>query len=846
MRNVMTIFRRDLAAYFTSPIGYIFMIVFVTFSVGLFITSFFLFPVADMRPFFANFPIMFCVFIPAITMRVWAEDRKENTWEMLLTFPMKASELVIGKFAATFAFFAITLCATVTIPVMLAVLGNPDPGPIFSGYLGSLLLGAYFLSIGIFFSGFFKDQILAFVVTLLTCFGIVLLGTNFIAAYIDDVAAGLGTMLSEVVGLSDHFAVFSRGVIEIADVLYFVAWTAIFLLLNVLYIEGRNRSGVRIIYSAAVAVCLGIGFLANWLISDTSLGRFDMTEGNIFTVSDASKNILLKVDAPVQVKLYITPKNEMPTGMTSLERDITDKLDELRVASGGILQYSVINLEVSEVISSPETGAEEEETDEDVLEKRLLDKGVEPFAVEAMSESQVTSKLVYSSIGVAYKDNKEEILPQILPQTLLELEYRLVSTIYKLTREEDPIVALVAPKEAVNISPQMRQLFEQMGQAVPQSEDPYEIIERFLEYEKYDIQRVDLTPESTLPEEYDTLVVINPREFNDRQRWEVNRALRAGKSVVMAVQTYEWTYQATSTGTSVNSREETPQVNELLQAYGLGVDEDFLMDINHVPLRVQSSTNPLASLLGGAHTVNLPMHMLINNSSMDQGTSITSRLESIFYLWGTALNIYEDKLAELGLEARTLMYTTEDAWEWPKAAPLTAASFEQPAASEGPFSLMVMVTGQFPDAFEGRERPAWSVPEPQPGQLPPPPPPEEGPPAEITPAPGKLILLGCSEMFRRDFLQAGNLDLFMNSVDAVTLGDDLVNVRGRKPIGRLIDTPSSGTRQMWKIVNYGLMSAIIALVGIAVALTRRRSRDTYTMAYLSTEFEGEYSYAVET
>ena len=189
-----------------------------------------------------------------------------------------------------------------------------------------------------------------------------------------------------------------------------------------------------------------------------------------------------------------------------------------------------------------------------------------------MSENQITSKLVYSSIGVAYKDKQEEILPQIMPQSLLELEYRLVSTIYKLTREKDPVVALVAPKEAVNIAPEMRRIFQQIGRPVPQSEDPYDILERFLNYEKYEIRRVDLTSVSTMPEEYDTLVVINPRAFNERQRWEVNRALLAGKSVVMAVQTYEWSYQATSTGTSLNSREETPQVNELLQAYGLGVD----------------------------------------------------------------------------------------------------------------------------------------------------------------------------------------------------------------------------------------------------------------------------------
>ena len=255
MSNVFTILRRELAAYFLSPIGYIFMIVFVAVSVGFFfIPSFFAFPVADMRPFFANLPILFAVFIPAVTMRVWAEERKENTWEMLLTFPMNAWELVAGKFLATLAFLAITLSATATVPVMLIALGEPDLGPIISGYAGSIFLGAYFLSIGIFFSGFFKDQILAFIVTLLTCIGIFMLGTTFMAAYIDDVVAGLGTNLSELVGLSDHFGAFSRGVVEISDILYFVAWTLLFLFLNVLHVDGRSRAGGRLVFSGAVAV----------------------------------------------------------------------------------------------------------------------------------------------------------------------------------------------------------------------------------------------------------------------------------------------------------------------------------------------------------------------------------------------------------------------------------------------------------------------------------------------------------------------------------------------------------------------------------------------------------------
>ena len=115
MSNVFTIMRRDLTAYFMSPIGYIFMMVFITLSVGLYITTFFTYPVADMRPYFDNLPLFFCVFIPAVTMRIWAEERKENTWEMLLTFPMQAWQLVIGKFLAALIFFCLTLFGTVRV-----------------------------------------------------------------------------------------------------------------------------------------------------------------------------------------------------------------------------------------------------------------------------------------------------------------------------------------------------------------------------------------------------------------------------------------------------------------------------------------------------------------------------------------------------------------------------------------------------------------------------------------------------------------------------------------------------------------------------------------------------------
>src|SRR5262245_23479233 len=126
MPNLWTIFRRELAAYYTSAIGYIFLIVFLSLSVGLFMTPFFTFLNADMRAFFATVPILMCIFLPAVTMRLWAEERKQNTWEMLLTFPMQTYELVVGKFAASFVFFLSGLAGTLTLLLMLAFLATPD------------------------------------------------------------------------------------------------------------------------------------------------------------------------------------------------------------------------------------------------------------------------------------------------------------------------------------------------------------------------------------------------------------------------------------------------------------------------------------------------------------------------------------------------------------------------------------------------------------------------------------------------------------------------------------------------------------------------------------------------
>ena len=223
MSNAWVIFKREFKGYFDSTIAYIFVTVFLAVTNGLYMFSFFTFGRAEMRSFFSTLPMFLVVFIPAITMRLWAEDKKLGTLELLLTMPMRTHEVVVGKFLAAFAFYAVALAGTLTIPVMLAILGEPDFGPIIGGYVGLC-----------------KEQIVAFILSLVACFALFMVGTQFIATFLDGSISGLGSFLREYVGVTVQFEGTERGVIDVKNLVYFVSMAVLFLMLNTYSLEGRK------------------------------------------------------------------------------------------------------------------------------------------------------------------------------------------------------------------------------------------------------------------------------------------------------------------------------------------------------------------------------------------------------------------------------------------------------------------------------------------------------------------------------------------------------------------------------------------------------------------------------
>ncbi|MFH1612698.1 MAG: ABC transporter permease subunit [bacterium] len=236
MKNILTIFKKEFKSYFNSPMGYIFIIVYLSLTNWLFFQSFFLVGQADMRSYFEILPWAFLFFVPAITMRLWAEEKKTGTIEILFTLPVKISELVIGKFLASFAFLGMTILLSFTLPITIKLLGKPDIGSIVCSYIGTLFLGASYLALGSFISAFTKNQIVAFILSVTISFFLLIVGESMVLFSIPKFLVPIFSYIS----LSSHFESISRGVIDSRDIIYYLSIISLFLILNINFLESKK------------------------------------------------------------------------------------------------------------------------------------------------------------------------------------------------------------------------------------------------------------------------------------------------------------------------------------------------------------------------------------------------------------------------------------------------------------------------------------------------------------------------------------------------------------------------------------------------------------------------------
>jgi ABC-2 type transport system permease protein len=441
VKPVVTVARKELRALFQSPVALIFLGVFELVTLFTFFDAsrFFARNIADVRPLFEWLPLLLVFLTAAVTMRAWAEERKLGTLEVLLTLPVRTRDLVLGKFLAAVALVGVALLLTLPLPLMVANLGPLDVGPVVGGYVGALLLGALYVSIGLCISARTDNQVVSLMLTLLVGGALWLVGTDTVTALVGNEAAEV----LRAIGTGSRFESVARGVIDARDLVYYVGLTAFFLVLNGTSLEhdrvdpdsARGKARVRALWVLTALVGANALAAVVWLAPVTAV-RADLTEGGEYSISPTTKQILGQLDEPLYLEGYFSERTHPK--LAPLVPQIRDLLKEYEIAGHG---------KVHVTFADPN---QDEQLEADLAEQYGI-RSV-PFQVDDRHEQAVVNSFFH--VLVRYGDKYDVLsfddLVEIYADSgsfdvrLRNLEYDLTKTVKKVSQDFQSLAGVLA------------------------------------------------------------------------------------------------------------------------------------------------------------------------------------------------------------------------------------------------------------------------------------------------------------------------------------------------------------------------------------------------------------------
>ena len=445
MKAIAEVCRKEFNSFFASPAAWLFLAAFLAVNLFIFFwaEAFFARNIADVKPLFQWMPILLIFLVAALTMRSWSEERRAGTLENLLTAPIAPSSLIFGKFLAGLALVALALALTLPLPVTVSMLGPLDWGPVWGGYLASLFLAAAYLAIGLYMSGRTDNPIVALILTVAVASVFYLIGSDMLTTLF---GRQVGALLA-LLGTGSRFDSITRGVLDLRDILYYLSIVAVFLMLNRYSLErlrwaGNPANGEhrRWGWLTLLVVCNAV--LINIWMNPVGVLRADLTQGDIYSLSDATRNDLHGLQEPLLIRGYFSAKTH-PL-LEPLVPQLEDLLKEYRVAGG-----KHVRVEFVDPHSDP------------ALEREAAEKyniRPVPFRMASRYESGVVNS--YFNLVVAYGDQFETLGFQDLievkssgggdPEVVLKNpEYAITSAIRKVTQAwqsgGDPLAGLQTP-----------------------------------------------------------------------------------------------------------------------------------------------------------------------------------------------------------------------------------------------------------------------------------------------------------------------------------------------------------------------------------------------------------------
>lgn len=637
MKPMWDVARREFRSYFDHATAYVLVVAFLAVTLYLGFRSILASGMATLRPLFDLLPWLLAVFVPAITMRSLAEERRSGTLEWLVSQPLTEVQIVAGKFLGDWLFALAALAGTLPAAAGLLLVSDADPGILVAQYAGAALLAAAMVAIGLFTSSATQNQITAFIAGTAVSFALVLAGTNF-------TLMGLPPFVSDLVGrlsLLTHFDSVARGVVDLRDVLYFVTVAGLFLALATwLLVRDRlsaERGAYRRLRTGVASIAAGVVVLN--LLGSHIGGRLDLTRNDLYTLSPGTKSVLGDLDDVVTLKLFVS--DELPPEVRVTLRDIRDLAADFRRASDGRIRVEEVDPDDSEEAAS---------------EARTL--GVRPIQFNVMRGDEFQVQRGWLGLAVLYAGERET-LPVI--RSTEDLEYRLASAVASLVRERTPRVRFLTGFGATGAGrhPELRDMLS----------DRYDVGSTRIEGDSLP----PLTPDSA-----DVVVLAGPtRPLDAAARSALDGYLREGGAGLLLTEGVRTSPRAPTT------LPVSAGLDSLLAPRGLRLRSGVVYDL-------RSNQRVSTGGQGGFSLVRPYPFWPVARPSPDH--AVTRDLDAVSLAWARPLQVSDSSRVE------PLLRTTGAAGVRPPGSPVSPTTSFDPAAED--LEVRVLAAAVSPDAAD--------------------------------------------------------------------------------------------------------------------------------------------------
>ncbi|MBI4125504.1 MAG: Gldg family protein, partial [Deltaproteobacteria bacterium] len=592
---IWTIAKREFKAYFVSPMAYVYLTAFLVLVHWLFLRSFFLMGEASLRPFFGLMPWVYLFVVPAVAMGKWAEEKKTGTIELLFTYPIAEPEVVAGKFLAGLGLILTALLLTFPLPVTATLVGDVDWGPVIGGYLGLIFLGGAYLAIGLWISSLTENQIIAFIVGVVVCFCLFIVGEPIVTAGLPHTVV----TLLQYLGLGSHFESVGRGVLDTRDLIYYCSVIGFFLFLNL-----KSTAGRRVLITT---ILIALGTLN--LLAARHFARIDLTENKLYTLAPATKGILGGLEDMVTLRLYFS--TELPPELLALRRDVQDLLGEFKNHAEGKVHVEFHN---------PQENA--------VEEQKVQMMGIPPVEVNVIKKDKQEVAKVYLGMSIGF-GAQQEVIPLI--QNTGNLEYQLAAGIMKVTQAKRPVLGWWGGEDRGPWT----------GDQGPE-EGRFGLLKNYLgeRFTILDIQETSL--DQLTPEKIPVLIFPVPEKLSKAEMEAFQKYVTAGGKGLLFIDRF---FVGMGEGGILPKPVANP-LEEFLAGFGVTVEPDLVVD----------QSNAMATFTGGFFNYHIPypFWVQIRPEGFNAEVPFVADLNSLVLPWTSSVNWKEKE----GVSAKALFTTT--------------------------------------------------------------------------------------------------------------------------------------------------------------------------------------------